>query len=126
MKTKYTSLALVLVSVLFFAACSKQDYISYPSNEEQWMSSHEKGSVAYIDNYTGNYIVETYQGYSVIQSLGGIVPRQYDIEYAWFNSNGHQTIYNYDGNYYTKEKVVASWLTWSDALNVLDDISYGR
>jgi hypothetical protein len=123
MKTKFTYLALALVSVTLFAACTKQDYISAPSGEEQWMRSHEKGSVAYIDNYTGNYIIETYNGYSVVQSLGGIVPREYDNEYAWFSSQGKQTIYNYDANYYTKESIVGSYLTWSDALNLLDYIS---
>lgn len=123
MKSKFTLTALVLVFITFFTSCTKS-YQYGPSNEEQWMSSHEKGSVAYVDNYSGNYIVETYQGYSVVQSLGGVVPRTYDNEYAWFSNPGTQTVYNYDGNYYTKERVVESLLTWSDALIILDNISH--
>jgi hypothetical protein len=126
MKTIFTLTPVILLTALLFTACTKQDYVSGPSNEEQWMRSHEKGSVAYVDNYTGNYIVETYEGYSVIQSLGGIVPREYDNEYAWFNTNGSQSVYNYDGNYYTKENVIGSWLSWADALNLLNNISHGQ
>ena len=123
MKTKFTYSAIAIFALLFLASCTKQDYYSGPSNEEAWMRSHEKGNVAYVDNYTGNYIVETFDGYSVIQSLGGVIPRQYDTEYAYFSNPGSQTVYNYDGNYYSKERVIASWLTWSDALDVIDNIS---
>lgn len=123
MKNKFTLLALAFVSFIFFSSCTKQDYQYGTSNEEEWMRSHEKGSVAYVDNYSGNYIVETYEGYSVVQSLGGLIPRTYDNEYAWFSNPGTQSVYNYDGNYYTRERVVESWLSWSDALIVLDNIS---
>lgn len=118
----FTLSTIAFVFIVLFTSCSK-DYQYGPSNEEQWMRNHEKGSVAYVDNYSGNYIVETYNGYSVVQSLGGVIPRTYDTEYAWFSNTGSQTVYNYEGNYYTKERVVESWLTWSDALAVLDNIS---
>ncbi|MBA4167105.1 MAG: hypothetical protein H0X41_06120 [Chitinophagaceae bacterium] len=124
MKATFTLPAIVLLTITFFSACTKQDYISSPSDEEVWVRSHEKGSVAYVDTYAGNYIVETYNGYSVVQSSGGIVPRENDTEYAWFSSQGNQTIYNYDGNYYTQERIVQSYLTWSDALIILDNISH--
>lgn len=122
MKAKFT-LLLALAGILALSSCTKESYVYEGDGTQQWMQSHEKGSVALVDSYTGNYIVETYQGYSVVQSLGGVVPVKYDVEYAWFSNPGGQTVYNYDGNYYTKERVVASWLSWSDALITLDDIS---
>jgi hypothetical protein len=123
MKMKFTHYAIIFVSVMLFASCTKQAYYSDVNPEQEWIRTHEKGVVAYVDNYSGNYIVETYQGYSVVELRGGIVPRQYDNEYAWFSSKGTQSVYNYDGNYYTKETVVESFLNWSDALYVLDNIS---
>jgi hypothetical protein len=113
---------LALLSVVVLTACSKRSY--YEMDEYEWMRTHERGTVAYVDSYTGNYIVETYNGFSVIESWDGITPRTYDDEYANFSSRGVQTIYNYSGNYFSKGRVVESWLTWSDALYILDDINY--
>ncbi|MBO9573827.1 MAG: hypothetical protein J7497_16695, partial [Chitinophagaceae bacterium] len=112
------------LSVILFTACSKSDYITPPNNEYDWMRTHDKGTVAYVDYVTGNHIVETYGGFSVIESWGSYIPREYDEVYAYFSSRGIQTIYNWTGNYYTKGRVVESWLSWSDALYVLDRISY--
>jgi len=118
-----STLALLTGFVFLFASCSKQDYYAGPTEEEQWMRTHEKGTVAAIDYRTGNYIVETYQGYAVIDSWGSIAPRVYDNEFAWFSNPGMQTIYNYEGNYFTRARVVESWLSWPDALSILDQIS---
>ena len=117
-------LYLALFSVVVLTACSKRDYYPDDRNEYDWMRTHERGVVAYVDGYTGNYIVDTYNGYAVIEYWGGITPREYDEEYAHFSNRGVQTIYNRQGNYYSKARVVESWLTWSDALYVLDEISY--
>lgn len=115
---------LLLLPVVLLAACSKRDYIPSDIDEYEWMRTHEKGLVAYVDYYSGNYIIETFRGYAVIESWGGITPREYDEEYAFFSSRGLQTIYNRAGNYFTKGRVVDSWLTWSQAVYVLDDLNY--
>lgn len=117
-------LYLILIATVTLTACSKRDYYPDRPDEYDWMRTHERGVVAYVDNYTGNYIVDTYNGFAVIESWGGIIPRTYDEEYAYFSNRGLQTIYNRQGNYFGKGRIVDSWLTWSDALYVLDELSY--
>jgi len=122
MKKLYILLPLV---VLLFTACSKRDYYNEPEvNIADWMRSHDHGVVAYVDYATGNYIIETHSGYSVIENWGGVSPREFDDAYAYFSNRGVQTIYNYTGNYFTKGMVVESWLSWSDALYIIDDLRY--
>jgi hypothetical protein len=121
MKKLYLLLAL---TVILFSACTKRDYIPVQTNPAEWMRSHEEGVIAYVDFSTGNYIVETYEGYTVIESWGHYTPREYDYEYANFSSRGVQTIYNRSGDYFTEGRVVDSWLSWSDALYVLEDLNY--
>jgi hypothetical protein len=121
MKKFYVLIALVAV---LFSACTKGDYVPVQVNPSDWMRSHDEGIVTYVDYYSGNYIIETYEGYTVIESWGDYTPREYDREYAYFSSRGVQTIYNRNGNYFTKGRVVESWLSWSDALYVLDELGY--
>ena len=123
MKKVYIFTALIIV---LFTACTKRDYIPVEVDPYQWMRSHDEGIVSYVDYYTGNYIVETYEGYTVIESWGSYTPREYDREYAYFSSRGVQTIYNRSGDYFTKGRVVESWLSLSDAFYVLDELTYGR
>jgi hypothetical protein len=122
MKKLYIFAAL---SVVLFTACTKRDYIpSAPVNPIDWMRSHDEGVVTYVDYYTGNYIIETYEGYTVIESWGDYTPREYDREYAYFSSRGVQTIYNRSGDYFKQARIVESWLSLSDAFDVLDALSY--
>jgi hypothetical protein len=121
MKSLYIILA---VSTLIFTGCTKRDYIPTQIDEQQWMRTHEEGTVAYVDYYSGNYIVETYDGYAVIEASGNYTPREYDSEYAHFSNRGLQNIYNRNGNYFTTARVVDSWLSWSEARYILDDLNY--
>ena len=125
MKTNFTYALPCIIGIILFSACTKSDYYTAPPRDEyEWMRTHEKGSVAYVEYRTGNYIVETYNGYSVIESWGGTTPREYDQEYAWFSNRGVQSIYNFDGNYYTKGRIIDTRLSWQDALYILDQLNY--
>jgi hypothetical protein len=116
---------LPLVFILF-AACTKRDYIPVEVDPGEWTRSHDRGVVAYVDYETGNYIVDTYDGYTVIELWGGGPgPVEADLEYAYFDSPGVQTIYNLNGNYFSKGRIVDSWLSLDDALYLLDDLKYG-
>lgn len=117
---------LLAVPVLLLAGCSKRDLLPSEIDEREWMRTHERGVVAYVDLYSGNYIVDTYNGFAVIEAWSGIAPREYDEEYALFSNRGVQTIYNRQGNYFTQGRIVDSWLTWSDALYVLDELNYNQ
>jgi len=118
---------LTALAVLFFTACTKRDYIpSSPGLDPYtWIRDHDEGSVAYVDIDTGNYIIETYEGYTVIEAWGNYTPRESDREYAYFGNRGVQTIYNRSGDYFTQGRVVESWLSLDDAFNVLDALNYG-
>ncbi len=106
------------------AGCTKEVIVPVEGDAYQWMRTHEKGTVAYVDYYTGNYIVQTSRGYAVVEPWAGITPREYDIEYANFSNRGIQSAYNYSGDYFTRINVVDSWLSWSQALYLIDDLSY--
>ena len=123
MKKLYVFTALLAV---LFTACTKRDYIPTQVNPNDWMRTHDEGIVTYVDYYTGNYIIETYEGYTVIETWGEYTPHEYDREYAYFGSRGVQTIYNRSGNYFTKGRVVESWLSLSDAFAILDELSYNN
>lgn len=111
---------------LLFTACTKRDYIPPQTVDPySWMNSHDEGMVTYVDYHTGNYIIETYEGYTVIESWGDYTPQEYDRVYAYFGSRGLQTIYNRNANYFIKGRVVESWLTLDDAFDVLDAVNYG-
>ena len=110
---------------LLFTACTKRDYIrSSQTNPADWIRSHDEGVVTYVDYATGNYIIETYEGYTVVESWDGYSPRENDREYAYFSSRGVQTIYNRSGDYFKQGKIVESWLSLSDAFDVLDALGY--
>src|SRR6218665_904604 len=114
---------LLASSFLFLGSCTKSVLIPDEMDAQVWMNTHEKAVVVYVDYYSGNYIVETYRGYSVIESWGGSTPRENDREYAYFNVRGSQTSYNRTGNYYTSINVVENALNWQDALYVLHQIN---
>lgn len=125
MKKVYIFSALIAI---LFTACTKRDYVPapVPVNPHDWMRTHDEAQVTYVDYYTGNYIVETYEGYSVVESWGDYTPREYDLEYAYFSNRGMQTIYNSAGNYFTQGRIVDSWLSLSDAFYVLDHLGYEK
>jgi hypothetical protein len=114
---------LLILSGVLLAGCSKRAYYEDDIDPDYWMRTHEKGTVAYVDNFTGNYIVDTKNGYAVVEAYSNVIPREYDREYANFSNIGVQTIYNRDGGYFADGRVVDSWLSWSDAMYVLDEIS---
>jgi hypothetical protein len=114
---------LLILSGVILAGCSKRIHYEDDIDPDYWMRTHEKGVVAYVDYFSGNYIVDTNNGYAVIEAWGNVTPRENDREYGNFSNRGIQTIYNRDAGYFTEERVIESWLTWSEAMYLLDDIS---
>ncbi|MEO8583163.1 MAG: hypothetical protein ABI415_05165 [Flavitalea sp.] len=114
---------LLAFTTMFLVGCTKRDILYTPVDNNDWIHSHEKGIVSYVDYYSGNYIVDTYNGYAVVELRGTVAPHIYDEEYAYFGSRGRQTTYNYTANYFTDIGVVESYLSWQDARYVLDQLS---
>jgi hypothetical protein len=120
---KKIAVFLLAASGLLMASCTKTDVVPENYDPEQWMQTHQRAEVAYTDYFSGNYIVQTSQGFAVIENWSGYTPRDFDVLYAHFQFSGIQTIYNRSGNYFTKGRIVANWLTWGEAWNILDQIS---
>lgn len=112
-----------VLSSLLAVGCTKSDLPPENYDPEQWMQTHQRGEVAYVDYFSGNYIVQTSQGFAVIENWSGYTPREFNVLYAHFQFSGMQTIYNRSGNYFTSGRIVANWLTWGEAWNILDQIS---
>lgn len=117
---------IIPLAVLLFTACTKRDYIPVEVNPHEWMRTHDRGIVALVDYSTGNYIVDTYNGFAVVENWDGYAPSEYDEQYAYFDSRGIQTIYNYSMDYFSKGRIVENWLSWSDAMYILDDLRYTK
>jgi len=117
-------LYILITAALFLVSCTKRDLLPVEIDVDSWMRTRDRGVVVLVDYYTGNYIVDTYRGYAVVESWSGIPPREYDLEYALFTMRGVQRIYNYSGNYFLEGRVVDYWLTWPQALDLLDALSY--
>lgn len=115
-------LTLSLFSLLVIG-CTKTDLPPQHLDPDEWMQTHQRGEIAYTDFFSGNYIVQTRQGFSVIENWGGVVPRDFDVVYGHFQFTGLQTIYNRSGNYFTQGKIVGTWLTWFEAMELLEFIS---
>ena len=113
-----------VLMLLMLAACTKKDYIPAEINAEEWMRTHDHGIVAYVDYSTGNYIVDTYNGYTVIESWDGVSPIESDHLYAYFNNRGVQSIYNRSGSYFSQGRVVEHWLTWNEAIWIIEDMRF--
>ena len=116
---------LIPVLMIVFASCYKRDYYPDYHNDTDWMRTHDHGVVAYVDYPTGNYIVDMHNGFAVVEYYGGATAERYDEVYAYFDNFGLQTVFNYSIGRYTQARVVDSWLTWSDAMYLLDQLSYG-
>ncbi len=112
------------LAAMLLVSCTKRDYVAVPTDPYDFMRNREKGIVVYVDYFTGNYIVDTYSGYAVVESYSNYIPREYDEEYAFFSSRGLQTIYNWNGDFFYRNRIVDSWLMWSEAIYLLERISY--
>jgi hypothetical protein len=117
---------LIPLIALLFASCTKRDYY-YPgggTSEADWVRTHDHGVVAYVDYATGNYIVDTHNGFAVVELWASIAPVEYDDVYAYFSSIGTQTIYNLNDRTFSEGRVIDTWLSWSDAMYIIDDLKY--
>ena len=114
---------LLLLSALFLASCSK--YVDRPAGLDvnYFMQTHERGQIVYLDAYSGYFIVETNKGYAVARELGG-TPYNYDVLYSSFSNFGVMDAYNRTGNYMTQINVKDNWMSYSEALYLLDQLSH--
>ncbi len=117
MKKIFTLSALVLTSAFVMNGCVKGGY--YGSNEDYWLSK-ERGDVVYSDSYCSYYVVQTSNGYTIIEAYGGYKPAEGSIVYGNFSSRGTRDIYNRTTGFVFTGTITDYWLTYAEAQSALD------
>ena len=120
MKKIFTIISLVILSAVVIAGCSKRDYYN---NEDYWLSK-ERGEVVYSDSYCPYFVVETYNGYTVVRSASGLTPYEGSVIYGDLSRLGYQDIYNWSDGTVTRGEVTDYWLTYGEAQYLIDNLCY--
>lgn len=118
MKKIFTLSATILLAVILLSSCRKTDVIA-ANNEDYWLNQ-EEGEVVYVDPFCNYWVVETYNGYNVIYTRSGSQPYEGDLIYGNFSSRGTREIYNFSGRFVFTGTVTDYWLSYNQALDVLD------
>lgn len=71
--------------------CGKNGHAALNTNRDEWMASHQRALVAYSDSFSGNYIIQTPQGFAVVENQGSLRVREHNLLYAQFQLSGMQT-----------------------------------
>lgn len=117
MKKIFTLSAVLFIAGLFLVGCVR----NYPvNNEEDYWLSKERGEVVYSDTYCSYYVVETYNGYQVVQAIGSYKPYEGAILYGNFSSRGTRDFYNYSSGVVFTGSVTDYWLSYVEAQDALD------
>jgi len=118
MKKIFTLSAICLFTVIFLSSCVK-DRVVVQNDENYWLTK-EQGQVVYVETTCNYWVVETYNGYNVVYSNPGSKPYEGDIVYGNFSNVGTRDMYNYTGRFVFSGSVTDYWLSYNQALDVLD------
>ena len=121
MKKIFTISSLLIVAALLFAGCTKR---GYGGNEEDYWLSRESGVVVYSDDYCPYYVVETRNGYTVIESIGTYAPYEDAVVYGDLSRKGLMDLYNRSRGTIIRGDVVDYWLTYDEAQYMIDNLCY--
>ncbi len=118
MKKIFTLSALVLLAAVFLASCGRSDQ---PANNNQnyWLSK-ERGEVVYSDSYCSYFVVETYNGYTIVQAYGNYKPYEGAVLYGNFSNRGTRDMYNQSSGVVFTGTVTDYWLSYTEAQDALD------
>lgn len=122
MKKIFTISSLLMLSVIILAGCTKRGYDN-GSEQDYWLSK-ENGVVVYSDGYCPYYVLETYNGYTIVRSVNGPLPYEGDEIYGNLSSRGYKDVYNYSDNSIIRGEVTDYWLSYADAQYLIDNLCY--
>ena len=106
--------------LLFLAACSKQDVgPRQPIDESYWLQQ-ERGIVAYSDFQCDYFLVETYNGFTLMRSWGGLTPLRGSVVYGNLSGIGVRTFYNRSEGLLIQADVRDYWLSYWTAMDDLE------
>lgn len=113
-------LLLFVMPLFFLAACSKQGVGPRPPIDESYWLSQDRGIVAYSDFGCDFFIIETYNGFSLLRNWGGIPPLRGSVVYGDFSRYGQATIYNRSEGYLMQTDIREYWLTYWEAIDQMN------
>jgi hypothetical protein len=122
MKKIFTISAILILSVVVLAGCSKRGY-NNGSDEDYWLSQ-DRGEVVYSDSYCPYFVVETYNGYSIIRASSGFAPYEGSVVYGDFSRRGFRDFYNRSDGTLIRGELTDYWLTYGDAQYLIDNMCY--
>ena len=117
MKRIFTLSAVVLGVALFLSSCVRD---SVPPNNQNYWLSKERGEVVYSDSYCNYFVVETYNGYTIVRAYGSYKPYEGATVYGNFSTSGTKDMYDYSSNYVFTGTVTDYWLSYAEAQDALD------
>jgi hypothetical protein len=120
MKRIFTITSLLILTVVLLSACTKSDYYY---DEDYWLS-RERGVVVYSDSYCPYYVVETRNGYTIINSQSGTTPYEGTTIYGDLSRIGSMDLYNYSDGTIIRGRVTDYWLSYNEAQNEIDYLCY--
>ena len=124
MKKIFTLSFFLILSVAFLAGCTKRGYGYDNGNDLDYWLNKEYGVEAYSDNYCPYYVVETYNGYTIIRATG-YKPYEGDEIYGDLSYFGYRTFYDYTDDSFLKGEVTDYWLSYAEAQYLIDNLCYG-
>ena len=122
MKKIFTISTILILSVVVLAGCSKRGS-DYGYAEDYWLSK-ERGEVVYSDSFCPYYVVETYNGYTIVRSTNGFTPYEGSIIYGNLSSRGYKDLYNRSDGTIIRGEVTDYWLTYGEAQYLIDNLCY--
>ena len=120
MKRIFTIISLVIFSAVVIAGCSKRDYYN---NDDYWLSK-ERGEVVYSDSYCPYFVVETFNGYTIVRSSSGFTPYEGSVIYGDLSRLGYRDLYNWSDGTVIRGEVTDYWLTYGEAQYLVDNLCY--
>jgi hypothetical protein len=124
MKKIFTISSFLILSIVLLSGCVKR---SYYDDTDYWLSK-ENGIVVYSDNFCPYYVIETYNGYTIVRATGGITPYEGDEIYGNLSGRGYKDLFNYSANTIIRGEITDYWLTYGEAQYLIDNLcyTYGR
>ena len=124
MKKIFTISSLLILVAVIIAGCSKRSYDNGYDDTGYWLRK-ESGIVVYSDNYCPYYVLETYNGYTVVRAISSYQPYEGDEIYGDLSRRGNMDLYNWTDDSIIRGEVVEYWLSYADAQYLIDNLCYG-
>ena len=109
-------LLFVLPAVLLLASCRRVVYAPTEQFDESYWLNRERGVVNYSDGYCPYFVVETYNGFSILKA-NGYAPLINEVLYGDLSGSGFKTFYNRTQGYLLQAEVKEYWLSYWDAID---------